>query len=129
MRRLALHRRFVAWIAFFAILVGALGPAMAHVAGVSKATKWIEICSNGALVQIEVPADGPGLPHAPKASDFDHCPFCAPHDAPAMAMSLPVAAFDAPVAVGLALPSLTPSAPHAFFGRSTVRSRAPPFLS
>lgn len=129
MRRLALHRRLVAWIAFFAILAGALGPAMAHVAGAPKGTKWIEICSNGALVQIEVPADGPGLPHAPKASDFDHCPFCAPHDAPAMAVSMPVAGFAAPVAVVLALPALTPAAPHAFFGRSTVRSRAPPSLS
>jgi hypothetical protein len=77
---------------------------------------------------IEVPADGPGFPKAPKASDFEHCPFCSAQAAPAAILP--------PTLSVLLLPALSEPvsplflhAPRPLFAWTSAQPRAPPFAS
>lgn len=106
----------------------ALVPAMAHTLGQSHGTKWIEVCSSTGPVQVEVPADGPGLPKAPKASDLQHCPFCAPQ-AHEMAPPPAIAPLDIPVERADIVPALFLAAPRPLYAWTAPPTRAPPFAS
>ncbi|MBK8324016.1 MAG: hypothetical protein IPL06_15075 [Betaproteobacteria bacterium] len=73
-----------------ALLAASLLPAFATVLGPgTTATKQVEICSVAGPVVIEVPAHGPGIPIAPKASDFDKDPCCPTGGTPSVILPTP----------------------------------------
>ena len=128
MRLSSTLRRFASLLALVAVAAAAVVPAMAHALGQSHGTKWIEVCSAAGPVQVEVPADGPGLPKAPKASDLDHCPYCAPQ-ASGMAPPPAIAPLDVPVLRADIVPALFLAAPRPLFAWTTAQPRAPPLAS
>jgi hypothetical protein len=129
MRRTAITRRFAAWTALLAVLAAALMPALSHAFAPGKdATKWIEVCSTTGPMSIEVPADGPGFPKAPKASDFDHCPACSAQAAPAAILPATLAALLLP-APSEPVPPLFLHAPRPLFAWTSAQPRAPPLAS
>jgi len=78
MSRPSTSRRLVALTALLAVLAASMLPAVAHAFRLGDAsTEWATVCSASGTAAIEVPADGPGLPEAPKASNLEHCPFCS----------------------------------------------------
>ena len=121
-------RRFASLLALVAVAAAAIAPAAAHALGLSHGTKWIEVCSTTGPIQIEVPADGPGLPKAPKASDLQHCPFCSPH---ANEMAPPPALVALPLAPvrAEAVPALFLAAPRPLHAWTSAQPRAPPLAS
>ena len=128
MRLSSTLRRFASLLALVAVAAAAVVPAMAHALGQSHGTKWIEVCSSTGPIQVEVPADGPGLPKAPKASDFDHCPFCSPH-AGAMAPPPAPVALPLPAVPAEIVPALFLAAPRPLHAWTTAQPRAPPLAS
>jgi hypothetical protein len=126
MQRAALARRLAAWTALFAALAAALLPAISHAFALDgSATKWVEVCSVSGPVAIEVPANGPGFPKAPKASDFEHCPFCSAQAAPVAILPPTVAVLALPAA-SAPVPPLFLLAPRPLFAYLAARPRAPP---
>jgi len=122
----AFSRRLAAWTALFAVLAAALMPALSHAFAPDKvATKWIEVCSTMGPMSIEVPADGPGFPKAPKASDFEHCPFCSAQAAPAAILPPTLSALLLP-ALSEPPPPLFLHAPRPLFAWTAAQPRAPP---
>ena len=129
MRRIATRRSFAAWTALLAVLAAALLPALSHAFAPGRdATKWVEVCSAMGPMAIEVPANGPGFPKAPKASDFEHCPFCSVQAAPAAILPPTVSVLALP-AVSEPVPPLFLHAPHPLFAFLTAQPRAPPLAS
>jgi hypothetical protein len=129
MRRATTIRSFAAWAALLAVLGAALAPALSHAFAPGKdVTKWVEVCSATGPMTIEVPAGGPGFPKAPKASDFEHCPFCSAQAAPAAILPPTLSVLLLPAASELVSP-LFLHAPRPLFAWISAQPRAPPFAS
>lgn len=123
-----LHRRFTAWVALLALVLGALAPTVtqAMVAGGERAD-WLEVCSVSGMVWVK--ADTGELAQQPPdgSSAGQHCPWCTLHGGVA---GLPAAQ---------ALPELPPrltDLPPAFYRSplsatvwAPAQSRAPPFAA
>lgn len=118
-------RRLAAFFALVAMLAASLVPALSHAFVPGQATKWVEVCSSTGPLMVEVPADGPGFPKAPKASDFDHCPFCSAQPAP-VAILPPVVAVQVLAPAPAPVPPLLLHAPRPLFAWSAAQPRAPP---
>lgn len=131
-----LQRRFTAWVALLALVLGALAPTVtqATVAGSDRAN-WLEVCSVSGMVWVkadtgEVRAqlpDGSAPTSMPLSDASQHCPWCTLHGG---AAGLPV------VVVSLDLPPRLSDLPPAFYRvplAATVwapaQSRAPPFAA
>jgi hypothetical protein len=126
---LRLRRRFAAWLALVAVLLGALAPtiAQARMGGGDRAD-WLEICTTTGMVWVQADSgevarqiDGPPA----DSGTSPHCPWCTLHGG---ASGLP------PVQAAVVLPA-APLAeqPPAFYRApltdtvwATARSRAPP---
>ncbi|MBA4110278.1 MAG: DUF2946 domain-containing protein [Leptothrix sp. (in: Bacteria)] len=126
-----LHRRWTAWIALCAILLGALAPTVSHgVRAWSHAPiTWVEVCSSTGNKLIAMTksdrADAKGsLPSGEHAGE--HCPFCLVqgHDAALLPAPPPVVAMATPLADGL--PFLFLHAPRSLFAWAPPQARAPP---
>ena len=127
-----LHRRFTAWVALFALVLGALAPTVtqAMVAGGERAD-WLEGCGVSGMGWVkadtgEVSQQQPDG-SAPAGDASQHCPWCTLHGGSA---SLPLAHV---------LPELPPRvtdfppafyrAPLAVTAWAPAQSRAPPFAA
>jgi hypothetical protein len=121
-------RRLASFAALVAVAAATFVPAASHALGQSKGTKWIEVCSSAGSIQVEVPADGPGIPRAPKASDFDHCPFCTPHAGAMAPPPVPIALPLPDVRAGI-VPALLLAAPRPLHAWASAQPRAPPLAS
>lgn len=124
-----LHRRWMAWVAALAILLGALAPTVSHGmrAWAHAPVTWVEVCSStGAkLIAISTTSDQKqGLPSGEHGGE--HCPFCLPHagDAAVLPTPLPMLALTTPGAE--ALPALFLHAPRTLFAWAPSQARAPP---
>lgn len=119
-----LHRRFSAWLALLALLLGAVAPAVtqAVVAGSDRAG-WVQICSASGMSWVQIDA-GDGAP-ADNAS-ASGCTWCSAHGVAGLP---PEPATWAVARLALALPqdAFTPVVPARHW--SPAQSRAPPFLS
>lgn len=119
-------RRFATWTALLAVLAAALMPALSHAFAPGKdATKWIEVCSTAGPMTIEVPANGPGFPKAPKASDFEHCPCCSLQAAAPAILPTEISLPPAPAETTAASPPASP-APQPSLSWLAAAPRAPP---
>lgn len=71
-------RRFAAWLAMLAMLLGALAPAVAQAVVASQGGPgWVQVCSASGMVWVR--ADGLEDPAAgkPMADASRHCPWCS----------------------------------------------------
>ena len=135
-----LHRRWMAWVAALAILLGALAPTISH--GVRawshSPVTWVEVCSSTGAKLIAI-SSGTGLAKTTAWSTQDparslpsgehggeHCPFCLLHasDVALLPASLPVVPVITPGAH--ALPRLFLQAPRTLFAWAPPQARAPP---
>ena len=79
-----LHRRFTAWLAALALVMGALAPtvAQAMVAGGDRAD-WLEVCSVSGMVWVNADTgeSGDRQPDggAPMGGGSQHCAWCTLH--------------------------------------------------
>lgn len=125
---LRLRRRFAAWLAIVALLLGALAPTLAQARmGGSDRADWLEICTTTGMVWVqadtgEVAQKTDGQPAGSDASP--HCPWCTLHGG---ASGLP------PVQAAAVLPAPLAEQSPAFYRTpltgtvwATARSRAPP---
>ncbi|WP_127803500.1 DUF2946 domain-containing protein [Hydrogenophaga sp. NH-16] len=125
---LRLRRRFAAWLALVAMLLGALAPTIAQARmGGSDRADWLEICTTTGMVWVQ-PDTGElaqKIDGQPAGSDASpHCPWCTLHGG---ASGLP------PVEAVAMLPAPLAEQPSAFYRApltdtvwATARSRAPP---
>jgi hypothetical protein len=119
-------RRFVAWIACFAMLFAALAPSVAQAMSASRGEVWAEICSVAGpkFVKTSVGEDAADTVKQ-QTLHLEHCPFCATHAAsfallPGPSFSMPL--LDTPESH----PLLFYQAPRPLSIWSTAQSRAPP---
>ncbi|MGH6645416.1 DUF2946 domain-containing protein [Aquabacterium sp.] len=126
-----LHRRWTAWLAIAAVLLGALVPTVSHgVRAWSHApVSWVEVCSSTGFKLVAVTgvkkADaGRGLPSGEHAGE--HCPFCLLHanDAAALPSKVPALALSTPATDDL--PFLFLHASRGLFAWAPAQARAPP---
>jgi hypothetical protein len=124
-------RTLTAWIALFAILLGALMPAMSHalsrIAGTE--TRWVEVCTVAGtkLVALEDSADdGKGGSHGLFAAE--RCAFCVTHGG-APVLPTPHTLSFALQAGAEAFPRLYFHSPRPLFAWVTAPPRAPPLLA
>lgn len=121
------HRRFTAWLAMLAMVLGALAPTVAQaVVASSDRAGWVEVCSVSGMIWVQADTGTPSSdsPSAPVADVSMHCPWCTLHGG---AVDLP------PVSVlAEPLPRQT-EPPPAFFRAVTLtgtwavaHARAPP---
>ena len=75
-----LHRRFSAWLALLALLLGTLAPVatQAMVAGSDRAG-WVQICSVSGMTWVQLDASDEGAPTGNAAGSG--CTWCAGHAA------------------------------------------------
>ena len=129
MFRTRLHRRFTAWVALLALVLGALAPTVtqAMVAGGDRAD-WQQICSVSGMVWVKADTGEVSQPQPdggmPGSDAGQHCPWCTLHGG---ASGLP------PVEAVAMLPAPLAEQPSAFYRApltdtvwATARSRAPP---
>ncbi|RZL02223.1 MAG: DUF2946 domain-containing protein [Rubrivivax sp.] len=135
-----LHRRWTAWVAIAAILLGALAPTLSHAvrAWSHAPITWVEVCSSTGFKLIAVadaqpsnadqaafkPGAGGGLPSGEHAGE--HCPFCLAHasDAALLPATAPVLALT--TAATDDVPYLFLHAPRRLFAWAPSQARAPP---
>lgn len=137
-----LHRRWTAWIALCAILLGALAPTVSHGlrAWSHSPITWVEVCSStgnkliamtvgrgankGAKAFVKQADGGRSLPSGEHAGE--HCPYCLvqAHEAAMLPAAPPVMALSTPVTD--ALPFLFLHAPRSLFAWAPPQARAPP---
>lgn len=133
-----LNRRLTAWIASFAILLGALAPTISHalVRAGGEGTRWVEVCTISGLKLVAIDADRGAGRGAGIGADEDGqggsgllatepCPYCATHAdnfglPPALGMSL------ARVRIPDSLPPLYYHAPRPLYAWAAAHARAPP---
>ncbi|MDG5977559.1 lipoprotein [Hydrogenophaga taeniospiralis CCUG 15921] len=73
------HRRFTAWLAMLAMVLGALAPTVAQaVVASSDHDGWVQVCSVSGMVWVQADAD-PASGDAPMASGAMDCPWCSLH--------------------------------------------------
>ena len=129
MRLSSLHRRFTAWLALVALLLGALAPTVtqAMVAGSDRAD-WLEICTATGMVWVKAGTGelSESLPEgsAPTSEVGQHCPWCTLHGGGA-ALTVQPLLHTAPF-VAHALPSVQLDAPDLAAAWAPAQSRAPP---
>ena len=127
-----LHRRFTAWVALAALVLGALAPtvAQAMAAGGDRAD-WLEVCSVSGMVWVQADTGEVRDPlpdgSAPLGGASQHCLWCTLHGGVA---GLPV------VQIRLDLPARLTDLPPAFYRAPLAStawapppSRAPPFAA
>ena len=126
------RQRLTAWIATFAILIGALAPTVSQAMSAfgDGGTRWLEVCTSAGMLWVAAKADG-------EAQDEDgggsgvmagHCPYCCTH---AGSFALPpsepaVFAVEGPQQL---LPVLYHAAPRPLFAWAAAQPRAPPRAS
>jgi Protein of unknown function (DUF2946) len=129
---LRLRRRFTAWLAMLAVVLGALAPTVtqAMVAGGDRAG-WLEICSVSGMAWVKVDTGEVGDPQpdgtAPVGGLSQHCAWCTLHGGDA---GLP--AVDMVSGVPARLTDLPPAfylAPMAASVWMLAHSRGPPAAS
>jgi hypothetical protein len=124
-------RSLTAWIALFAILLGAVAPALSH--ALSRfgdgGQRWVEVCTVAGTKLVAVP----GASDEGQAGDVDvfpaeRCPFCSTHGGAPALPAFPVMPF---VLKGGAddFPLLYFHAPRPLFVWAAAHPRAPPVLS
>ena len=123
--------RCVVWIAFLAILLSSLAPAISHAVAAAKGTAnaWVEICTvaGDKRVRADSAPDAESPAPAEHATHFEHCAFCQTH---AGAIGWLPAAFAMPVILGShVLPSLFYQSSRPLFAWAVAQPRAPPALS
>lgn len=121
------HRRFTAWLAMLAMVLGALAPTVAQaVVASSDRAGWVEVCSVSGMIWVQADTGTPSSdsPSAPVADVSMHCPWCTLHGG---AADLP------PVSVLAELLPRQTEPPPAFFRAVTLtgtwavaHARAPP---
>jgi hypothetical protein len=125
---LRLRRRFAAWLALVAMLLGALAPTIAQARmGGSDRADWLEICTTTGMVWVQADTGelAQKIDGQPAGSDASpHCPWCTLHGG---ASGMP------PVEAVAMLPAPLAEQPSAFYRApltdtvwATARSRAPP---
>ena len=129
MSLLRVRRRFAAWLAILAMLVGALAPAIAQarMAGGDRAD-WLEVCSATGMVWVKADTGEIAQKSGTPAGDgSQHCPWCTLHGG---AADVP------PTVAGVNLPPRLTDLPPAFYRAplaDTVwvpaHSRAPPLVA
>jgi Protein of unknown function (DUF2946) len=126
-----LHRRFTAWLAALALVMGALAPtvAQAMVSGGDRAD-WLEVCSVSGMVWVNADTgeSGDRQPDggAPMGGASQHCAWCTLHGGaaglpPADAVAglperptdLPPAFYLAPVTASVWMPAHSRGPPQA----------------
>ena len=120
------NRKLIHWIASFAILMGALAPAISQALSVSKAGQGfvVEVCSTTGSKTMQVISDDET---APSVAMENHCPYCVIQ--PIYLLSTDYAyEFVAPQGFGLDL-GLAHLAPALSAAWLTFSSRAPPAQS
>ncbi len=127
-----LQRRFTAWVALLALVLGALAPTVTQAMVVdSDRADWLEVCGVSGMVWVkadtgEVRDQSPDG-STPMSDASQHCPWCTLHGG---AAGLPV------VALQLDLPPRLTDLPPAFYRAplattvwAPAQSRAPPFAA
>lgn len=127
-----LHRRFTAWVALAALVLGALAPTVSQAMATSgDRADWLQVCSVSGMVWVQADTGEvrDQLPDggAPISDASQHCPWCTLHGG---AASLPV------VQTRLDLPPRLTDLPPAFYRAPLAttawappQSRAPPFAA
>lgn len=126
------NRRFIAWLATFAIVLNTLMPAVSHAMSASADKGvWQEICSATGNKFILVTADLDIKAPAKNSDDaktMQHCPYCVPHAGSfALAASAQVTV-TAPQA-SYSFPPLFYHSPRPLFAWASSSPRAPPASS
>ena len=120
-------RRFTAWIAMLAILLGALAPALSHAGSQGgKGTPPLQLCTVAGMKMVAVDEVPTKSERGLKRFPAERCPFCATHFDSVLPPAAP--------APGLALqriperfPSLHQRSPGPRFAWAAAQPRAPPF--
>jgi len=118
------HRRFSAWLAMLALVLGGLAPALtqALVAGTERAG-WIQICTASGMSWVQIDAQGDAQATGKAGAASSGCTWCQHHGVahlPPSAPEFPLALGHPPeVAVVVAAALLAPRWPPGL-------SRAPP---
>lgn len=81
------HRRFTAWLALLAMVLGTLAPAVAQaVVASSERAQWVEVCSASGMMWVKADASAAsGVDQAghdaggPMSDSWMHCPWCSLH--------------------------------------------------
>jgi len=120
-------RSVTTWIAMFAILLGALAPALSHaLSQPGNGKRMVQVCTVAGMKMVAVD-DAAGQGKTDDASLFpaERCPFCATHaNLPALPSS-PLPPFALSSGAG-SFPSLFFSAPQPLFVWAASQPRAPP---
>lgn len=126
MFRLRARQRITAWIATFAVLLGALAPAISQaMAGASAADMgWMDVCTVAGMERVAI-GDAGQKQDGPASPAMEHCPYCFTH---AGSFGLPPAdpAVFIPAAAAEVMPPLYYVAPRPLFAWANPHSRAPP---
>ena len=116
----AFHRRLLAGMVLFALLLQTMLPAVAGAAA-GPADRWVEVCAASGLKWVKLDQDAAAGSHTAS----DHCALCAATGA--------TPEFDAARYLRSSLaesrPAIKPSTPFQTFPSHLLRSRAPPPLS
>lgn len=124
------HFRLTAWLAIFAMLLGALAPAVSQAMTVlgDGNLRWVEVCSGSGMAWVAVDAKDVQKQDGEPAKSTASCAYCCPH---AGSVGLPPAPLLDVAAAGV--PALEPllflSAPRPLFAWSASSPRAPPAAS
>lgn len=120
-------RSRTAWIAVFAILLGALMPALSH--ALSRIgggeTRWVEVCTVAGTKLVAV--DDAGKSGSAELFPAERCAFCASH-AGAPALPAPQLMPFVPKGDRDEFPTLHFHAPHLLSAWAPAHPRAPPLL-
>ncbi len=131
------RQRLLAWIAAFAMLLGALAPAISRAMSAGEGGRyWLEVCSASGEHWIALSAEEARdlLDHAGgplqeegsgKVSALDHCPYCSSHFATADLPPSSLPPFAVPMGPD-AKPKLFFVAARPLFAWAAVQPRAPP---
>lgn len=119
-------RSVTAWIAMFAILLGALAPALSHAmpqGGNGK--RMVQVCTVAGVKMVAVDSQGEGKTGDADLLPAERCPFCSTAAAFPAIPSSPVLPF---ALNGLSehFPSLLLDAPRTLFIWAAAQPRAPP---
>lgn len=128
-----LHRRLTAWVALFALVLGALAPTVTQaMVAAGDRGDWLQVCSVSGMVWVkadtgEVSQQQPDGSAPADSATSQHCAWCTLHGG---AAGLPV------VQMQPDLPTRLTGLPPAFFLAPSVasiwapaQSRAPPFAA
>ncbi|MDO9599935.1 MAG: DUF2946 domain-containing protein [Azoarcus sp.] len=124
------RHRLTAWIAMFAILLGALAPAASQAMSVfgDGNVRWTEVCTTAGMQWIAVDADSE--PQGEPASDMSmaSCPYCCPHAGSFALPPSPTLSFSVR-GTPMLQPTLYFTAPRPLFTWAASHPRAPPLAS